>query len=389
MVCSKCGAFLEEGYVYCPKCGKEAQIVSEKNLLEDDLLLGMMDEGEVSKKKSQDFDRTGKHPQGRPDHEREKKVRQKLIFWIVLLVLAVAAVFGCVMYHQNHSVDHLLTKAKEQNSQKHYQEALGYLDRIFAMDEDQPDALLLAGEIHTVMNNYEQAEAQLLAVLAQDPLCEDAYRCLIEIYEDQDDEESILALMAQVTDADILALFESYIVEAPQIDTAGGSYSEYITVEISAAKRGLEIYYTLDGSVPTKEDTRYEDPIEIDSQGKTKLRAVCMNAEGKYSEVVSETYQIELDAPDMPEVSPDGGRFLAESYVTVTVPKGTDVYYTWDGSEPNEDSDEYTEPILIPEGNNILSLIAVDENGMKSTVLKCNYIYYPESGTDDVSDQSE
>ena len=46
MVCSKCGAKLKEGCVYCSQCGQEAQIVSEINILEDDLLREIMDDRE-------------------------------------------------------------------------------------------------------------------------------------------------------------------------------------------------------------------------------------------------------------------------------------------------------------------------------------------------------
>ena len=61
----------------------------------------------------------------------------------------------------------------------------------------------------------------------------------------------------------------------------------------------------------------------------------------------------------------------------MTVPEGCKVYYTWDGTTPGTDSAQYTQPITMPEGNNILSLIAVNEHGMSSDVLKCNYIYMP------------
>ena len=50
MVCSKCGAELKEGCVYCSQCGQEAQIVSEINILEDDLLREIMDDEDQQKK---------------------------------------------------------------------------------------------------------------------------------------------------------------------------------------------------------------------------------------------------------------------------------------------------------------------------------------------------
>ena len=83
-----------------------------------------------------------------------------------------------------------------------------------------------------------------------------------------------------------------------------------------------------------------------------------------------------------PAVSPDGGTYHEQKSVHVTVPSGTTVYYTWDGSTPTSNSSVYRGVLDIPEGNNVLSLVAIDDNGLSSEVLKCNYIYYPTSTTD-------
>ncbi|MCD8156640.1 MAG: chitobiase/beta-hexosaminidase C-terminal domain-containing protein [Clostridiales bacterium] len=104
-----------------------------------------------------------------------------------------------------------------------------------------------------------------------------------------------------------------------------------------------------------------------------------MDEDGNYSETVSVVYEVELEAPDVPTVSPDGGQYTTAASITVSVPSGVTVYYTWDNTTPTTSSSKYTGPLEMPEGNNILSLIAVDEYGMQSEVLMCNYIYYPET----------
>ena len=45
MKCANCGAEIRVGCVYCPVCGKEAQIVSDYNILEDDYLDSLLFEG--------------------------------------------------------------------------------------------------------------------------------------------------------------------------------------------------------------------------------------------------------------------------------------------------------------------------------------------------------
>ena len=61
------------------------------------------------------------------------------------------------------------------------------------------------------------------------------------------------------------------VVEPPQISPAGGTYSAPIEVSLNDGEPGADIRYTLDGSVPTASDSRYEKPIKI--TGTTVVRA--------------------------------------------------------------------------------------------------------------------
>jgi hypothetical protein len=77
------------------------------------------------------------------------------------------------------------------------------------------------------------------------------------------------------------------------------------------------------------------------------------------------------------KVTPSSGTYHTQTYITMTANEGEHIYYTWDGTVPTSDSAEYVEPIAIPEGNQILSVIVVNEHGMSSNVLKMNYQYLP------------
>ena len=154
-----------------------------------------------------------------------------------------------------------------------------------------------------------------------------------------------------------------------------GIYEEIIAVEISA-QPGCTVLYTTDGSDP-RQGLEYQGPIPLEPESTVRIRTVSRNEFGVYSEEAEGTFQVALPKPDMPRVSPMGGDFHTPQPITVYVPSGCNVYYTWDGSAPSEASNRYMGPIDMPEGNNILSLIVVDEYGRYSDVLKCNYIYFP------------
>ncbi|HUI62399.1 MAG TPA: chitobiase/beta-hexosaminidase C-terminal domain-containing protein [Steroidobacteraceae bacterium] len=61
------------------------------------------------------------------------------------------------------------------------------------------------------------------------------------------------------------------VVEPPQIAPPGGAYGAPVEVSLHDAEPGAEIRYTLDGSLPTASDARYEGPVKV--TGSTVLRA--------------------------------------------------------------------------------------------------------------------
>jgi uncharacterized repeat protein (TIGR03806 family) len=61
------------------------------------------------------------------------------------------------------------------------------------------------------------------------------------------------------------------VLDPPAMSPASGNFGAPIEVSLSEAEPGAEIHYTLDGSVPTPSDLRYEKPIRL--TGPTVLRA--------------------------------------------------------------------------------------------------------------------
>ncbi|MDD6888659.1 MAG: DUF6359 domain-containing protein [Bacteroidales bacterium] len=78
-------------------------------------------------------------------------------------------------------------------------------------------------------------------------------------------------------------------VEAPKFSVEGGKYFEAQTVEITAAA-GSTIYYTIDGTTPSDESIKYEQPITISTT--TTLKAIAYDADDHTSSVTTATYTI-------------------------------------------------------------------------------------------------
>ncbi len=383
MECPNCGANVPDGLVYCPKCGEEVQIISAVDDLEDEILRELVDDNNHGKPRENVTAGAAK------ENNRIKESRSRQL-WLRILVIVViaaaAAVIGVFGYTRSQSPERLLARAQAKYEQSDYERAWELLDKLLEKDAGNMDAMILAGQVYAAASDYENAESMFLRAIAFDPASADAYEGLLRVYDAQGMRDEILALKKTVTDEKILALFDDFVTPEPEILVQSGTFDDYFTVGINAPKNSLTVYYTLDGTVPTRNSMLYVSPVEISDQGLTTLTAVCMDEDGNYSEPVSAEYLVELTPPDMPVATPDGGEFSTQETVTVTAPDDTDVYYTWDNSEPDINSDLYTEPIYIPEGNHVLSLVAVDSRGIYSNVLKCNFIYYPQTTSQTIPD---
>ena len=79
----------------------------------------------------------------------------------------------------------------------------------------------------------------------------------------------------------------------------------------------------------------------------------------------------------MPRDTQDSGKYVSPQTIYISVPEGSSAYYTWDRTDPTTASIKYNGGIAMPEGNNVLSVILVDEYGNTSSVQRVNYIYMP------------
>ena len=142
---------------------------------------------------------------------------------------------------------------------------------------------------------------------------------------------------------------------APVISPASGTtFESSLTVTISCETPGAAIYYTTDGSEPTKDSTAYK---RFKSYGKTTVKAVAYDAANNlYSEVATAEYALGTCAD--PVIAPAGGSAVAteDGYVfyrdgqSVTISRNGDegtIRYTLDGTDPTAASAVYSGAITL------------------------------------------
>ena len=113
------------------------------------------------------------------------------------------------------------------------------------------------------------------------------------------------------------------------------------TVTIFSSIDGSEIYYTLDGSEPTTESAKYADPLAIDRNLTVKAIVVMPDGSLETSDVAT------LVVNEFKVVNPRIDFVNLEIVITPDQTAGVKTYYTLDGTEPTENSTEYTSPFRL------------------------------------------
>lgn len=156
---------------------------------------------------------------------------------------------------------------------------------------------------------------------------------------------------------------------APVFSPASGGYHAAQTVTITDATDGAAIYYTIDGTRPTKSSIRYTGPITVGASASFHAIAI---AGSSSSAVILGWYTIELPTP-APTASVAPGTYNKIQYVTLAdeAPNAT-IYYTLDGTYPTTSSRKYTGPIEATTNTNIVA-IATAPNYESGQALRASY----------------
>lgn len=378
MKCIHCGNELKVGSVYCEACGKEAQIVPDYNILEDDILTSLLEEkkGTADEKKSSITEATSdKNKQKKNVFQRlwaNKKLRISFILSVILVIFLI--IFGVSMYMNSYSYQY--KRGIHYDQAKAYEKAIEHYQKAIDLKDNSIQARYAAGKDYYKIKSYDEAEKILLEAVEIDNTNTSVFKMLLKVYLATDAYDKISELEDMAGSQKVLALFDEYLVAPPEFSEDEGEYEDDLALELTS-EDDYDIYYTIDGSDPAGDKgIRYNEAIEL-ADGTTTVKAACCNEKGEFGQIVAKKYEITYVAPDYPVVSPMSGTFTTPTQISVETIADASVYYTWDGSVPSASSALYTGPIDVPEGNNVLSLLVIDKHGLCSDVLKCNYKYMP------------
>ena len=171
-------------------------------------------------------------------------------------------------------------------------------------------------------------------------------------------------------------------VSPPVFSVSGGTYNQTQTVAITSSTADATIYYTTDGTTPTRSSSIYTGPIEISKTTTLKAFAVCNDMSD--SNISSSFYTIgkESENPDNPDTSNTNGVDVNGNKATIwfKAPAGTsiaDIHYTINGGSQenisllyNSSSDRWEKTIDVADGDTInYSFTYINEVGYDTDIF--------------------
>lgn len=165
------------------------------------------------------------------------------------------------------------------------------------------------------------------------------------------------------------------ITPSPAIVTKGGTYNDDVLVEITSVESGSVIYYTINGSDPDLNSTKYTSPILIDTEGENELKAMAVTEGKTKSSVVKAVYNIvkgNTQTVAEPLVNPASAVYNTDITIEmVSQTNNSKIYYTIDGNTPDKNSTEYTsEKVLKDEKSYKLQAVAYLAGNYSSVVTR-------------------
>ena len=379
MKCTYCGAPIDEGSIFCLKCGEEIVWVPEYDAIStyrSQSERSVMDAAKQAIENEQKRQEAESTAEALSDAEvtADKKKKRRKRFWIIVIIifllLGVGGYFGARYYidRMNYdSFDYQQQVAKTAYDNGEYDLAREHIERALELDASNITAIFMKADILLGQKHRGDAVQVLWDLIAKQPDNIETYGRIIQIYENMRQPGKIKELLAECQEETVLEHYAEYITGKPVVSLPSGVYNELSQVEIYPL-RGVaeEVYFTLDGSEPTKDSELYVGEINL-SEGVTVLKAVAINDKGISSDIVKMTYYIELLPPEPPVISPASGEFTAttDNKIHVNVPEGCTAYYAFD-EEPTILSERYIEGVDMLVGQHTFYAILVDQSGKQS-----------------------
>ncbi|MBR3503974.1 MAG: chitobiase/beta-hexosaminidase C-terminal domain-containing protein [Clostridia bacterium] len=169
--------------------------------------------------------------------------------------------------------------------------AVSYYNAFLLKRDDFDFSLNIAQNFERCGAN-ERAEQLYMYLIDQYPMESDPYDYLMALLVKEgklDEYNGLLAYRAEHQPGYVIPTSPDRTIAPPALNPEGGTFTGSVHITMTA-EEGSDIYFTIDGSQPTKASRRYTGPVILYS-GVYTVRAAAFSPEGS-SEIVEITYSI-------------------------------------------------------------------------------------------------
>lgn len=329
-----------------------------------------------------------------PEDPKKKKKRiiimSSVIAAVVLAIVIAAIVLINVLSKKNDynkaTFESSYNKAQEYVREGAYSKAEEHIKIAInkaTNAEEKITARLYLDSIYINMSGKDEDKINNLIELTK--LCPDEvkyFESVAKYYMDKKEYTKLSEFVNAIENEDVYKELSDYTVNKPVCEKESGKYSSYMKI-LFTADDGCKIYYTIHRVASLDDSTKYSEPsvddqllvdeISLDDEGIYVIQAIAIDSNGLKSRVSEYRYEISLEAPSAPELTPTTGAYNIHTEITMKAPEGTKIYYSIDNEEVNASSQVYTEPIDMPVGIHVIRAVAIDANGLISDISEETY----------------
>lgn len=167
---------------------------------------------------------------------------------------------------------------------------------------------------------------------------------------------------------------------APTFEPKPGKVAPHPTVTISCATDGATIHYTTDGTDPDLDSPVYSTPISFNAD--TTIKACAVKLGLATSKISVGNYVIDIPAVADPVFSVPAGTVDPNTSLEITcATDGADIYYTTDGTDPDETSTKYTAAIVINRSMTVKAVATKEDYKNSKTISRAYHVDIPTVAT--------
>ncbi len=210
----------------------------------------------------------------------KRSVKRILPVLLVILILC-SIVWYLGVYDRAFTQDMLLSQARFFDDRGNHNVAAWLYDLAYRQSNNDEAVAIELAEAFKQTGNYTKAEYTLSNAIADGGSLE-LYIALCKTYVQQDKLLDAVSMLDNVADPAIKEQLEALRPQAPGAEPAPGFYSQYITVDITAASGTL--YVTTDQQYPSTSQAPYTGPVQLVG-GENTIYALAVGENGLVSKL--------------------------------------------------------------------------------------------------------